>query len=117
MNEHDIENHMVIGSDNQTDCEYKLQQEREIAFDAQLREELEQISTAGDLNEYFELLGISRLDYLLRVQEEFAQLDAEDIATIANFESDQVNTVVNLLDVNRKVVSNVKAHLKAEAEK
>ena len=106
-----IENHMVIGNDNETDCDYKLVQENEIAFDNELRDQLEQISQSGELHEYFPLLKMTRLHFYMSIREELGQLEDEYIAAIA-----EGNTALTVA-INRSAVERVKQNLKEEAEK
>lgn len=49
-----IENHMVQNNDNQTDYEYKLVQEVEIARFTEINEAIERISYSGNLSEIIE---------------------------------------------------------------
>lgn len=56
------ENHMVQNNDNQTDCEYKLVQEREIAHESNLLEKASYVFEGDDLKEIIE--GRTRKEWL-----------------------------------------------------
>ncbi len=115
MNTNDIENHMVLGNPDDA----TLSNEQEVAQDAQLKEELEAISQAGELTEYFSILDCTRLDFYEHVRDELVQLDVDAIASIAECKIND-NDALNLMcigNIHGAAVERVKEFLKSKAEK
>ena len=81
----DYENRMTVGNDNQTDQEYKLQMQLEVAEEARIKEAAHSVFEDGDLNEVIE--GMTRKDWMAF---------AADILVEPEY-------IINILSENREV--------------